>query len=306
MPSLAPIDAEFLVLTTESGRALLSEAAQTPDPRPSDLARWRKGHPAEVVSAALRLSAAQRRAQAKFSRASEMWLEPTGLEQSTAEPVARDKAARFAAAPLAVDLCCGIGSDALAIAAYTPVLAVDLSPGMGRRTLWNARIHNVPHPLLALQARAERFPLPPAPLSTSTPTAEPAKAPEPAPLPTMPPVLNSFMPSQSSHPPEPSNSAPPATSTPIFPTIISKSKSSPSRERPGKPPSGSARSPRRIEGPPRSPPAPPFPIETFPSLPFSRFPLSRAGFSILIPPSLARDCSPAWPSHSDSPPWPPA
>ncbi|HEU5118757.1 MAG TPA: class I SAM-dependent methyltransferase, partial [Isosphaeraceae bacterium] len=52
-------------------------------------------------------------------------------------------------------------SDSLAIAAHIPVLAVDLDPGMARRALWNARIHNVPHPFLALQARAEHFPIPP-------------------------------------------------------------------------------------------------------------------------------------------------
>ncbi len=158
---MLPIDAEFLVLSSESGRSLLADVAQSPDPRPADLARWRKHHPAEVVSAALRLSTAQRRAQSKFSRASQMWLDPTGLEQSTAEPVALHKAVRFASAPLAVDLCCGIGSDALAIATHTPVIAVDLDPGMARRTLWNARIHNVPHPFLALQARAESFTIPP-------------------------------------------------------------------------------------------------------------------------------------------------
>jgi hypothetical protein len=90
-----------------------------------------------------------------------MWFEPTGLEQATAEPVARHKAARFkGSTTMVVDLCCGIGGDTLALAACVDVVAVDSADGMGRRTLWNARVYDVDHRVAAIQARAERFPLP--------------------------------------------------------------------------------------------------------------------------------------------------
>src|SRR5581483_9764307 len=88
-------DAESLVLTTDAGLALLADVAQVVEPRPADLARWRKAHEGEEVSAAIRLAACRRRAAAKFARADRLWLEPTGLEQATAEAVARHKARRF-------------------------------------------------------------------------------------------------------------------------------------------------------------------------------------------------------------------
>ena len=56
-----------------------------------------------------------------------MWFERTGLEQATAEPVARHKARRFAGRTATViDLCCGIGGDTLALADWAEVVAVDL------------------------------------------------------------------------------------------------------------------------------------------------------------------------------------
>jgi hypothetical protein len=89
-----------------------------------------------------------------------MWVEPTGVEQATAEPVARHKAARFGSAPLVVDLCAGIGGDAVALAGRTGVLAVDRDPGMCRRLRWNAAVYDVAVRILAVRARAETFPVP--------------------------------------------------------------------------------------------------------------------------------------------------
>ena len=71
----------------------------------------------------------RQRATAKFSRAESMLFTRAGLEQATAEPVARHRARRFAEAgddgPV-FDLCCGIGGDLLAIGAVVPdVLGVD-------------------------------------------------------------------------------------------------------------------------------------------------------------------------------------
>ena len=90
-----------------------------------------------------------------------MWVEPVGVEQATAEPVARHKARRFRAAPVVVDLCAGIGGDSLALAEQARVLAVDLDPGMCRRLRWNAEVYGVGDRVLAVRARAEAFPIPP-------------------------------------------------------------------------------------------------------------------------------------------------
>lgn len=155
------VEAEAWVLTTRAGRALLDDVAGVAAPGPSDLARWRTGTGPARVAAALRLAAARRRGASKFARAGEMWLESTGVEQATAEPVARHKARRFAGRPVVVDLCCGVGGDALAVAAEADaVLAVDLDPGMARRTLWNAGVYGVANRVVAVRGRAEAFGVP--------------------------------------------------------------------------------------------------------------------------------------------------
>jgi hypothetical protein len=152
-------DAELIVLATDSGRSLLDEVAAITAPAPSEIARWRRSRSAEVVSAALRLADCRRRARAKFSRADEMWLEPTALEQATAEIVARHKAERFAGTHT-FDLCCGIGGDSIAIAARArSLVAVDLDAGMCQRTRWNTRVYELTDRVLVARGRAESPPL---------------------------------------------------------------------------------------------------------------------------------------------------
>ena len=101
------IEDEFRLLTTDEGRRLLEEVAPIREIGPADLDRLRKLAPAGLVSAAVRLTQARRKAAGKFERGDRMWVEPVGVEQATAEPVARYKAMRFQAAPLVVDLCAG-------------------------------------------------------------------------------------------------------------------------------------------------------------------------------------------------------
>lgn len=161
MTTRADAESEAFLLTTAEGRALLAEAASVSGPGPSELGRWRKIWPAEAVSAALRLADCRRRAAGKFARADRMWLEPTGLEQSTAEAVARHKAARFqGVGGVVVDLCCGLGGDALALGAVAAVLAVDRDAGMARRARWNAGVYGVGDRVAAIRADAGRFGLP--------------------------------------------------------------------------------------------------------------------------------------------------
>jgi THUMP domain-like/RNA cap guanine-N2 methyltransferase len=157
---MAEAETEALVLTTDAGRALLAEVAPVGRAGPSDLARWRKSVPAEWVSAALRLVEGRRKGASKFTRADRMWFDPVGVEQATAEAVARHKARRFADGSVVVDLCSGIGGDCLALAGSNPVIAVDLDAGMGRRTLWNAGVYEVADRVLAVQSRAELFAIP--------------------------------------------------------------------------------------------------------------------------------------------------
>ena len=88
-----------------------------------------------------------------------MWVEPTAVEQATSELVARHKAKRFACS-LVVDLCAGIGGDALALAAHSDVLAIDIDQGMCRRLHYNASVYNLADRLLPVRARAEAFAIP--------------------------------------------------------------------------------------------------------------------------------------------------
>ena len=138
---------------------LLAEVAKVRSIGPSDLDRFRKLAAPAAVAAAIRLSRAREKARVKFERGERMWVEPTGVEQATSEPVARHKAARFTC-PLVVDLCAGIGGDALALATRSDVLAVDLDPGMCRRIHYNAAIYGVSDRVLPVRARAETFAIP--------------------------------------------------------------------------------------------------------------------------------------------------
>ena len=153
------VEAEAWVLQTDAGRALLAEVAAIARPGPADLMRWRRGADVDRVAAAVRLAEGRRRGVDKFARAGAMWLDPVGLEQATAEPVARHKARRFAesGATLVVDLCSGIGGDTLTLAEFATVLAVDLDPGMNRRARWNAGVYGVESRVAPIRARAEDF-----------------------------------------------------------------------------------------------------------------------------------------------------
>jgi len=149
-------DFEYNVLTTEVGRALLEQVASVASPGPSQLVRWRSLAQAEWVNAAIRLNDCRRRAKSKYTRADQMWLDPVGLEQATAEVVARYKAGRFEG-EIVVDLCSGIGGDALALAETHDVIAVDRDPGMSRRLAWNARVYEVSDRVQPVVADAEQF-----------------------------------------------------------------------------------------------------------------------------------------------------
>ncbi len=152
-------EAEFWVLSTPEGGQLLEELGDARNVSPAQLSRLRKLAPAEAVSAAVRLAQARRRAAIKFERGASMWVDPIGVEQATAGVVARHKARRFRAG-LVVDLCAGIGSDTLALAANSNVLAVDRDQAMCRRIGYNAQVHGISERVLPIRCRAEQFLIP--------------------------------------------------------------------------------------------------------------------------------------------------
>ncbi len=108
-------------------------------------AALRQEYPAEVVRAALTLAALRTQARPRFTRAESMWFDRTRLEQATQEVVAHHKAQRFAACAgqTVLDLCCGIGADAIAIAGHAKVQAVDMSPLATWYTQRNAEVYGV-------------------------------------------------------------------------------------------------------------------------------------------------------------------
>lgn len=122
------------LLLTPEGRALLDDVRDTaPAEELAVATRLRRGHPAELVSAALGQARLRQRAAAKFGAgdAGRMFFTPNGVEQSTRASVAAYRAERLRVLGVTsvADLCCGIGGDAIALArAGIRVLAVDRDP----------------------------------------------------------------------------------------------------------------------------------------------------------------------------------
>jgi SAM-dependent methyltransferase len=121
--------------------------------------RLRAAHPPELVAAALAQHELRGRARAKFAKAGRMWFTRDGLEQASAEPLARHRAARYAGFATVADLCCGIGGDLCALAPGRDALAVDLDPVHLRMARENARVHGA-GPVAAARADVRDLRLP--------------------------------------------------------------------------------------------------------------------------------------------------
>lgn len=124
---------ELVTLLSTEGLRLLDELP--PYDTGTDVVRMvselrSAGHPAALVAAVLTQARLRRRASAKFSEFAErMLFTEAGLEQATRLSVAAMHAQRFRTAglPRVADLGCGIGGDALAMAALDlDVVAVEL------------------------------------------------------------------------------------------------------------------------------------------------------------------------------------
>ncbi len=133
-------------LVSPIGRELLDRLARlevTPETELRVGALLRRDYPTELVTAALGQHELRRRAYLKFTRSQQMYFTRPGLEQATAEVIARHRAARFAAASRVADLCCGIGGDLIALAAGREVVAVDRDALHLRMAALNADAYGV-------------------------------------------------------------------------------------------------------------------------------------------------------------------
>lgn len=115
-------------LRSHEGARLLHEAAALPEDLLARLSRLRRRYPAELAGAVVETLALRRRAAAKFGDAARMLSTPEGLEQSSGDATAQWRADRFPDGATILDLCCGIGGDAMALARRGKILAVDRSP----------------------------------------------------------------------------------------------------------------------------------------------------------------------------------
>ncbi len=123
--------------------ASLRDLALTPGTALALGTRLRERYPPALVAAALAQHELRLAARAKFSRALDMFFTRAGLEQASAEVVARHRRERFASAGVLADLCCGIGGDLVALAAGHQVRAVDRDPLHLRMAMLNAAAYGV-------------------------------------------------------------------------------------------------------------------------------------------------------------------
>jgi SAM-dependent methyltransferase len=145
--------ARFAALLSPRGQELLAELRQHENPASLRLGTsLRARYPMSLVVDALAQHELRLLARAKFSRAMDMYFTRAGLEQASAEVIARYRSARYAGAGLVADLCCGIGGDLTALAGGRRVLAVDTDPLHLRMARENAAVYGVAGGVTAVAA----------------------------------------------------------------------------------------------------------------------------------------------------------
>jgi len=131
----APMPADLAIwkhVASPAGADLVDAAAAADAHDVAAVARLRRRWPAEAVRVALQLAEARKHGVAKFGdHAGVLVADPVGVQQASSHAVALHKARRFAGAGAAsvIDLCCGIGGDAMGLrTAGLDVLAIDRDP----------------------------------------------------------------------------------------------------------------------------------------------------------------------------------
>lgn len=137
-------------LLSPAGDNLLAELSQLPITPHNHLQlaeQLRRRVEPTIAQAAIETALLRQQANSKFSRAGQMFFTRPGLEQASSETVANHRAGRFAGLGWVADLCCGLGGDALALAAHCQVVGLDLDP----LRLWLAQAN------VAVYGRAAHF-----------------------------------------------------------------------------------------------------------------------------------------------------
>jgi len=134
---------DFLI--SDVGRDAMSLAAQLDPYKPADAEKLRKICTADQARAVFELVELRSRAKVKFSRAQWMFFDRKGYEQSSGEVISDYKAMRIREkynGGKILDLCCGIGGDAISLAAVGPLTAVDLDPVRLKMAELNLNVYN--------------------------------------------------------------------------------------------------------------------------------------------------------------------
>ncbi len=116
---------------------------------------------AQQARAAVSLALGRRTAATKFEDAGRLFCDREAAEQASHELVAWHIAARFAGMQDVADLGCGMGGDAMAIAEYTRVLAVDRDPARLAMLSANAAARGVSANIVLSEADLAHWSLPP-------------------------------------------------------------------------------------------------------------------------------------------------
>ena len=139
---MTDLEAWQSLLTTQS-QHLLDQCQALDLTAPSSVQRLRRDNPPEVVVAAIELTLARKAAKPKFgAQANTLLADRQGVQMASTPEAAAHKAARFAKLAsnhTVLDLCSGIGADAMALGhASIPVTACDLDPVRAWMTTQNA------------------------------------------------------------------------------------------------------------------------------------------------------------------------
>jgi hypothetical protein len=157
---------EFYFLLSPDGQHLLASVAETqigPENHLQIASRLRRQVSQDQAHAVLETVMLRQRAGVKFSRAAGMYFTREALQQATAEVVSTYRARRYETAgfKLVADLGCGIGGDALTLAAQVHTIGVEWNPLRLAMAQENVRLYGNSHRFHPLQADLlELTPLP--------------------------------------------------------------------------------------------------------------------------------------------------
>jgi len=121
---------DYLWLTSDAARRWLDEPEVPPSRMVAVASRLRGELGLVRAHLVLEQIELRQRARRKFPRAAHLFFQSTPLEQSTDQRIAEYKAHRFLDAGVIVDLCCGIGGDAMGLCQQGNLLAIDKDPVM--------------------------------------------------------------------------------------------------------------------------------------------------------------------------------